>query len=120
MTRNATGKSAVAQAVETCHECLQWIIPLLDQFPRNRRFTLGERIEAGLLNVLELLLEAAYTREKSRSLAAANRRLAVVRHLWRLCVELKVIPLNRYEHGTGLFLDLGRQIGGWHRSLASA
>ncbi len=49
----------VPQAVQSCHEVLLWLIPQLDKFPRVRRFTLGERIEGGLLEVLELLVESA-------------------------------------------------------------
>ena len=30
-------------AVQSCHDLLLWLIPLLDKFPRSRRFTLGER-----------------------------------------------------------------------------
>jgi len=58
-------------AVQRCHELLLWLIPLLDQFPRNRRFTLGERLESGLLDILQLLVEAAYSREKHNSLRQA-------------------------------------------------
>ena len=39
----------VPRAVQRCHELLAWLIPLLDHFPRSRRFTLGERLESGLL-----------------------------------------------------------------------
>jgi hypothetical protein len=106
----------VPRALQVCHDLLVWLIPLLDQFPRQRRFTLGERLESGLLAVLESLVEAAYTREKRDALALANRRLAVNRHLWRLALELKVINLRRYEHGIRLMDDLGRQIGAWLRS----
>lgn len=56
----------VPRAVQACHELLAWLIPLLDKFPRSRRFTLGERLEAGLLTVLEALVQAAYTRHSSR------------------------------------------------------
>jgi len=87
------------QAVEACHELLRWLIPLLDQFPRTRRFTLGERIEGLLLSVLERLVQAAYTLEKREALAQANHEPEVPRHLWRLCHELRVIPGKRYEHG---------------------
>jgi len=80
--------STVPQAVQSCHELLLWLIPQLDQFPRSRRFTLGERIEAGLLDVLELLVEAAYTRNKEAPLRRAHLRLEVVRHLWRLAPAL--------------------------------
>lgn len=103
----------VPRAVQACHELLAWLIPLLDQFPRVRRFTLGERLETGLLAVLEDLVEAAYNRDRRPALLRANRRLAVCRHLWRLALELKVITLKRYEHGARLMEDLGRQVGGW-------
>ena len=104
-------------AVSACHDLLKWMIPHLDKFPRNRRFTLGERIETGLLEVLEFLVEAAYhTASRKKVLGLANLRLHRVRHLWRLCYELMVIPLQRYRHGSGLIDDIGRQIGGWARS----
>ncbi len=49
------------KVVQDCHHLLLWIIPILDKFPRNRRFTLGERLENGLLSVLENLIEATYS-----------------------------------------------------------
>jgi hypothetical protein len=113
------GSENVPGAVQACHELLAWVIPLLDQFPRNRRFTLGERIETGLLEILEHLVAAAYAREKSDLLARANRRLSVNRHLWRLALELKVIGMKRYEHGARLMDDLGRQIGAWLRARSA-
>ncbi len=45
-----------------------WLIPQLDKFPRQRRFTLGDRIETGLLEVLEGLIDAAYSRRKADAL----------------------------------------------------
>ncbi|WHZ13913.1 MAG: hypothetical protein OJF52_000747 [Nitrospira sp.] len=106
----------VPQAVQSCHELLLWLIPQLDKFPRSRRFTLGERLEVGMIEVLELLVETAYTRNKEAPLRRANLRLEVVRHLWRLAHELKVIAMRQYEHGAKLLDNLGRQIGGWLRS----
>ena len=108
--------TTVPQAVQSCHELLLWLIPQLDKFPRSRRFTLGERVEAGSIEVLELLVEAAYTRNKDAPLRRANLRLEIVRHLWRLAHELKVVAIRQYEHGARLLDDLGRQIGGWLRS----
>ena len=68
------------KAVQDCHDLLKWLIPLLDKFPRNRRFTLGERLENGLLQVLEGLVEAAYARDKRKPLLAANLKLQTARH----------------------------------------
>ena len=108
-------KDTTPQAVQSCHELIGWLIPQLDKFPRLRRFTLGERLERTLLDVLELLLEAAYTRNKATALQRANLRLEVARHLWRLAHELEAVSIRRYAHGAGLMDDLGRQIGGWLR-----
>jgi hypothetical protein len=106
----------VPQAVQSCHELLLWLVPQLDKLPRARRFTLGERLENGSIEVLELLVEAAYTRNKEVPLRRANLRLEVLRNLWRVGYELKVIATRQYEHGAKLIDDLGRQIGGWLRS----
>ena len=108
-----TGVGNSPAAVQDCHELLEWLIPLLDNFPRNRRFTLGDRIESGLLDILEWLVAASYSRDKAVLLQRANMRLARVRHLWRLAFELQVIPARRYQHGAELLDSLGRQIGGW-------
>ncbi len=110
-------KDTTPQAVQACHELLLWLIPHLDKFPRVRRFTLGERLESTLIEVLELLVEAAFSRVKQDALKRANLRLEVARHLWRLAHELQVIPLRQYEHGARLMDDLGRQVGGWLRTL---
>ena len=92
--------ASVPQAVQSCHELLLWLIPQLDKLPRARRFTLGERIEAGLIEVLELLVEAAYTRNKEIPLRRANLRLEIVRHLWRVGFELKDIATRQYEQNS--------------------
>lgn len=109
-------KSSVPKVVDDCHELLKWIIPQLDKFPRNRRFTLGERIEKGLLAVLEECIDAAYRRDKQQNLAVANRRLSSTRHLWRLAYELKTISKRQYQYGSEQLVELGMQIGGWRKA----
>ena len=104
------------QAVQACHALLVWVVPQLDKFPRVRRFTLGERIEHLLLELLQLLVEAAFSSAKQVPLQQANLKLEVLRHLWRASYELEALPVRRYEHGARLMDDLGRQVGGWLRS----
>ena len=110
-------KDNTPQAVQSAHELLRWLIPQLDKFPRVRRFTLGERLEAVLLEVLELTVEAAFTHNKRAALQKANLRLEVVKHLWRLALELQTVALRQYEHGVRLLDDLGRQLGGWLKAI---
>lgn len=103
------------KAIEDCHELLRWIIPQLDKFPRNHRFTLGERLETALLEVLEALVAAAYSGDKRADLELANRKINVVRHLWRLAFELKIVAHKSYAYGSERIVQLGAQIGGWRK-----
>jgi hypothetical protein len=110
-------ENKMPQAVQSCHKMMLWIIPQLDKFPRSRRFTLGEKIEQSMLDVLRLLVEATYAiRGKSRLLEQVNTSLSVLKHLWRLAFELGTIAKKQYGFGAGLMVDLGRQIGGWQKS----
>ena len=76
MQKKDTGQKApnTPKAVDDCHQLLLWLIPKIDQFPRQRRFTLGERLETLLMRVLEALVEASYRRDKVDALAEANLR----------------------------------------------
>jgi len=108
--------SSAPKAVHDCRELLLWIIPQLDKLPRNRRYTLGEKLENRILTVLESLVTAAYAPNKSTFLFQANRDLEVSRHLWRLCYDFKAISSKSYEHGSKLMFELGKQVGGWMKA----
>ena len=110
-------KDTTPQAVQAAHELILWMIPQIDKFPRVRRFTLGERLESILLEVMELSVEAAFTHNKREALQKANMRLEVAKHLWRMAMQLQVVALRQYEHGSRLMDELGRQLGGWQRSI---
>lgn len=51
------------------------LLSQINQLPRSSRFVLGDRIETTMLDILELLLEATYAREKGGVLRNATRKL---------------------------------------------
>jgi hypothetical protein len=109
------------KAVQDTHVALKWFLQKLDKFPRNRRFTLGERIESRLLDVLEQLIQASYQHENRVDyLTQANLHLEVIRHLWRIAYELEVIGMTSYKNGSKLLLELGLQVGGWQKHARRA
>ena len=107
--------SNLPKVVHDCRELLLWMIPHLDKLPKNRRYTLGEKLENRLLAILESLITAAYARNKSSHLTEANLGLEVARQLWRLCYDFKGVSTKSYEHGGRLMIEIGQQIGGWAR-----
>lgn len=116
MTAQSHNPTATPKALQDCHALVIWMVPQLDRFPKVRRYSLGAHIEEGLLFVLEKLVEASYTRARKAALRAANLRLEVVRHLWRMAFELQAVAMQSWAHGAELMVLLGRQIGGWAKA----
>ena len=76
-------------AIERCHALMEWLIPSLDRLPRNKKYTIGQRIESAMVDVLEQLLIAQYQPNKrAEALRTANAKLNLVIHLWRLLSNL--------------------------------
>jgi len=105
------------KAIPKTYDLLKWLLPLVSMFPRDKRYTLGQRIENNLLDVLALLLEANYSKEKIGLLKRANVELEILRHLIRLCFDLRFISLDRYEFCNRQINEIGRLVGGWIKSL---
>ena len=49
-------------AITKLYDFLLWIIPKLEKFPRSQKFLIADRIETVLLDVLDLLIEMAKSR----------------------------------------------------------
>lgn len=54
--------SELSVVVKT-YDFVLWLLPHLGRFSRDYRFSLGTRLEDGMLEVLEMLVEASYAAE---------------------------------------------------------
>ena len=108
-----TGQDSDLAVLTQTYDFLLWLIPATARFPRNQRYLLGERLESLLLDILDLLIEARYSKEKAGLLKACNLKLEQFRYLLRLSKDLKLIDLRRYEFAAGRVDVIGRQAGGW-------
>jgi 23S rRNA-intervening sequence protein len=100
-------------AIEAHYRFLVWLVPTIEKFPRSHKFTLGDRIETIALDVLEALIEATYTRERTQHLRRANLGIEKLRFLLRLAADLRLLDRHRYEHAARALDDTGRLAGGW-------
>ena len=78
---------------------------------------MGERLVATGLDLLLLLVESAYAREKRDLLRTASRRANALRYLLRLSKDLRLLSKDSYEFAAGRLDDIGRMLGGWLRSV---
>ncbi|MEW6263936.1 MAG: diversity-generating retroelement protein Avd [Thermodesulfobacteriota bacterium] len=106
-------------SITLTYDLLKWSIPTLQKFPRDQRFLLGERIESNILDVLELLIQANYSKEKLEHLRQANLRIEVLRFLWRLSTDMTYLNRRRYEFVSARLNDIGSLIGGWMKKVKS-
>ena len=100
-------------AIEAHYQFLLWIGPVLEKFPKDKRFTLGDRIHVIALDILELLIEATYTRERVHHLRRANLGIEKLRFLIRLAADYKILDKNRYAFAARSLDETGRSIGAW-------
>ncbi len=101
------------QAVTKIYDVLKWLMPQISKLPRSHKFTLGDRVANLGLDVLMLLVEASYTRDKLELLRQANLKLEQMRYLLRLCKDLELFSLKRYEYISREINEAGSFIGGW-------
>lgn len=101
------------QIITLMYDFLLYLIPQVAKFPKGQRYLLGDRLESVALDTLELFLEAVYSREKTPLLQKANVKLEKTRYYVRLCKDLKLINLDRYEIISKKINDIGIQLGGW-------
>jgi hypothetical protein len=105
-------------AVTKTYDFAKWLLPHVGKFERQHRFTLGARMEDSVLDILELLTEASYTRDKRDLLRRANLRLERLRYLVRLAKDLHLFSVKQYEFAANAMQSLGSEIGGWARQQA--
>jgi len=85
------------------------------KFPRDFRFLLGDRILRNGYDVLDLLIEARYTREKRDLLDRANLRLERLRFQIRLAHDEQLLSHQQFGFVAGRVNEVGRLVGGWRK-----
>jgi hypothetical protein len=95
---------------------LQWVAERVAKFPREHRFTVGDRLLVTCIEVMENLLDASYRHDKHASLAVASRGLVRARVLMRLAHGLRCVSEAQHLHFAGESDQVGKMLGGWIRA----
>jgi hypothetical protein len=86
--------------------------------PKHERFSIYERSENAIVDILELVLEASYVSKEKKAdlLEKASVRLNVIRFFIRLMKESKTLDMKKYTTLQTIIDEIGRMLGGWMRS----
>lgn len=91
----------------------------LKLFPKQDRYLIGKRCEDLILDFMEEIYRAVASSKEERLLvlANANVKFEVLKFLLRSCRELRLIDNKKYISLESKIIELGKQLGGWMRSL---
>ncbi|MDD4107010.1 MAG: diversity-generating retroelement protein Avd [Candidatus Shapirobacteria bacterium] len=88
---------------------------LVLDFPKKDRFTIGQRIENTILDILENIIAASQLSklEKVPTLQKASIKLDVLKILIRCCKDLKIMDNKKYLTFESQVIEIGKMLGGW-------
>ena len=107
--------------INKAYELLIWTANHVAKFPRSHKFTLGDRLQIRMHEVLETLIMAKYRRDRLELLQQVNLQLELLRFQFRAANDLKCLSPSSYGFAARSVNEVGQLVGGWIKtSRASA
>jgi hypothetical protein len=97
------------------YKTLNWILDSVERMPKNVRFTIATRISELSLDIIELIIEAIYQKQRTGPLNAINMKLEKLRVLFRISFERHYLSIRQYEHISRALNEAGKMAGGWQK-----
>ena len=94
-----------------------------ETIPKKDRFTIGQKTESLLLEVLTLVVTAYHTKEpflKKEVLSKANTSLECAKITIRLAKDVKALEQRWYVDYEGRLQEIGKMMGGWMRQTQNS
>ncbi len=89
--------------------------------PRQTRYSLGEKINLLFLELMELILLAAYAarEQKAPIIQKASLKVDTLKYFVQLAWELKILDNKRFAALGEPLAEVGKMIGGWKKQLGN-
>jgi len=111
-----TREDTLLPVIQKAYDVNLWLLQRVGKFPRQYKFTLGDRLQTTGLDLCLALVEASHSRSKERPLYRADRLLDQLRLLVRLASDVQALSQRQLAHVSSQNEELGRMIGGWFRA----
>ena len=116
-----TGLNLYIPVFNKTYELYKTFYGYLATFPKKDRYTLGQKCELVLLDLLEgiILASSLSKEEKLPILKTASLKLDVLKVLFRLGKDLKIIESKKYLILEGFLQEIGKMLGGWIKATSN-
>ena len=98
------------------YELLVQVVQVTKEFPREFKFTLGQRLRDEVIELLVLIYRANSQKDKAPVISELLERILVVELLVRLCHDLRILTRKHYAALVQMTVSLARQAEGWKKS----
>jgi hypothetical protein len=98
------------------YELLGQVVQVTKEFPREFKFTLGQRLRDEVIELLVLIYRANSQKDKAPVISELLERILVVELLVRLCHDLRILTRKHYAALVQMTESLARQAEGWKKS----
>ena len=102
--------------MQKMYDLILYIYPVLVQFPKSEKFSMVAEIKKSCFEILRLITRANKEKQKLEHLRKLDANLELLRTQIRLSVDLKFIPIKKYEVISKYLAEIGRMLGGWIKS----
>jgi len=102
---------------KVCYDMLRIIYRVCSTMERSYRFTLGEQLQNGMIEILRKIYRANSNYDKAKHIEAAREDLAVVRLLLRVAHDENQITLKKYIEISDMTESASKQLTAWFKSL---
>lgn len=93
-------------------------IKISDNIPKKRQYTLGNKVENKILELLEMSYLSYFSKDnKMEKISRCIIILDLLKFNISLSWEAKLIPSKQYEEISILLAEVGKMMGGWKNSL---
>jgi len=95
-----------------------YAFPIINKYPRDMRFTLGQQTHDCLLDIAKLIVKANRERNKMKSLWEIDGKIEELRLLTRLAKDMRMLSVKQYGLIHERVNEIGRLLGGWMKTCA--
>lgn len=88
---------------------------MIFKFPKHERYSLGEKIEKSILQSMELFvtINQSSKYDKEKLLINANAKIELLKILFRVSLNCKIIDTNVYLNIESKLQEIGKMTQGW-------
>jgi hypothetical protein len=105
---------------KTAYELLETTVKVTKEFPRDFKFSLGDKIRSEVIDLVVFIFKANSSKnERIEHAKKILERIEVIELLVRLTKDLRLITVKQFSEIVFLSDSLGRQAQGWIKHTAS-